>query len=383
MATGNTPSGLTSRQAVLDAMDEFRRLGRDAFINEYSTPGPRFRRSLDVFVLEDGVAYDSKPLVAAAYGHQHGRGKALHSDDFSGGAPVEAAMERLDFKLVRWTSGRLELGRVYTRDDLRALFRITDATLKNGVFQPADEHSVWLFVTREKPADRTQYVNDFEGDLLRFQGQMAGRTDRKIIDHRAAGVELLVFYREETRQYPGGGFRYEGPFQYVSHSGGGPTSFVLRRAGERSDPELPEDGFDPKSIEDGRKKIWAQVKRRQGQPAFRRGLLDAYGGRCAVTGCPIEALLEAAHILPYRGGETNVVQNGLLLRADIHTLFDLGLLAVGADGRLLVSEKLDATEYADFKGAALRDTTSALQAPSAKALAWHRGEHGWGDAEGT
>ncbi len=381
MATGNTLSGLTDRQAVLDAMEEFRRLGRDAFIKAYSTPGPGFRRSSDFFVLEGGVAYDSKPLVAAAYGHQHGRGKALHSDDFSGGAPVQAAMDRLDFKLVRWTSGRLEEGKVYTREDLRALFRITDATLNNGVFQPASEDSVWLFVTRSKPADRTQYVNVFEGDLLYWQGQSAGRTDRKIIDHRAAGAELLVFYREETRQYPGGGFRYEGPFDYVSHSGGGPTSFVLRRAGEWADPELPEDRFDPSSIEDGRKKIWAQVKRRQGQPAFRRGLLDAYGGQCAVTGCSIGALLEAAHIVPYLGQETNVVQNGLLLRADIHTLFDLGLMAVGADARLLVSEKLAATEYAAFKGARLRVPFQVSQAPSDKALAWHRAEHGWGGTD--
>lgn len=377
MATGDNLTGLTDRQAVLAAMEEFRRLGRDTFIAEYSKPGPGFRRSTDFFVLEDGVAYDSKPLLAAAYGHQHGRQKALHSDDFSGGAPVEAAVDRLRFKLVRWTSGRLAPGRVYTREDLRKIFEIIDATLNNGVFQPAGEDSVWLFVTREKPSDRTPYINAFEGDLLRFQGQTAGRTDRKIIEHRAAGVELLVFYRDGTRQYPGGGFRYEGPFEYVSHSGGGPTSFILRRAGERAAAELPDVPFDPESIADGRKKIWAQIKRRQGQPAFRRRLLAAYGGRCAVTGCPIEALLEAAHIVPYRGEETNVVQNGLLLRADIHTLFDLGLIAVADDGRLLVHDRLDATEYAALRGAPLRSTLDASEAPSPSALTWHRKEHEW------
>lgn len=375
----NLLAGLTDRQAMIDAMDEFRRLGRDAFIAEYSKPGPGFRRSTDFFVLEDGVAYDSKPLVAAAYGYQHGRRKALNSGDFSGGAPVQAVMDRLGFTLVRWTSGRLEQGKVYTREDLKAMFGIVDSTVYNGVFQPKGEDSLWLFVTREKPADRTQYVNTFEGDLLRFQGQKAGRTDRKIIAHRAAGVELLVFYREETRQYPGGGFRYEGPFDYVSHSGGGPTDFVVRRTSARADTELPEETFDPDSIEDGRKKIWAQVKRRQGQPAFRRRLLAAYGGQCTVTSCPIEALLEAAHIVPYRGDQTNVVRNGLLLRADIHTLFDLGLIAVSADSRLLVSHKLDGTEYAALKGAALRPTIQSAEAPSADALKWHRVEHKWGD----
>ncbi|MBD3818692.1 MAG: HNH endonuclease [Brevundimonas diminuta] len=208
---------------------------------------------------------------------------------------------------------------------------------------------------------------------------MAGRTDRKIIDHRDTGAELLVFYRDSTRQYPGGGFRYEGPFDYVSHAGGGPTSFVLRRAAERSDTEFPEFDFDPTSIEDGRRKIWGQVKRRQGQPAFRRHLLAAYGGQCAITDCSVEALLEAAHILPYRGKETNVVQNGLLLRADIHTLFDLGLIAVGRDRRVLVSERLAVTEYAALKGKPLRATVQRIEAPSSSALEWHRHAHEWRD----
>ncbi len=50
--------------------------------------------------------------------------------------------------------------------------------------------------------------------------------------------------------------------------------------------------------------------------------MDAYGGRCAVTNCDIEDVLEAAHISPYNGPSTDQVYNGLLLRTDIHTLFD-------------------------------------------------------------
>lgn len=88
--------------------------------------------------------------------------------------------------------------------------------------------------------------------------------------------------------------------------------------------------FDPTSLEDGRKRIQAAIVARQGQGRFRRQVLAAYGGRCAITDCDVEAALEAAHIVPYRGAQTNAVQNGLLLRADLHTLFDLGLLAIDA-----------------------------------------------------
>lgn len=64
---------------------------------------------------------------------------------------------------------------------------------------------------------------------------------------------------------------------------------------------------------------------RRGQSVFRRDLMYAYSSVCAVTGTTASDVLEAAHIYPYRGAHTNRVDNGLLLRADIHTLFDLNM----------------------------------------------------------
>ncbi|RJG10687.1 HNH endonuclease [Massilia cavernae] len=57
-------------------------------------------------------------------------------------------------------------------------------------------------------------------------------------------------------------------------------------------------------------------------------LISAYDGRCAITQCPIRPILEAAHVTPYLGPQTNAISNGLLLRADIHTLWDLRLIAI-------------------------------------------------------
>lgn len=79
---------------------------------------------------------------------------------------------------------------------------------------------------------------------------------------------------------------------------------------------------------DSRLRTLRAIARRQGGQRFREALLRAYDGRCAVTGCDVSAALEAAHIVPYQGAHTDVVSNGLLLRADIHTLFDLHLIAV-------------------------------------------------------
>ena len=80
--------------------------------------------------------------------------------------------------------------------------------------------------------------------------------------------------------------------------------------------------------EDARELVLRQIRARRGREPFRRMLCDRFQNRCVVTGCSALAVLEAAHIMPYRGVADNDCQNGLLLRADIHTLFDLDLLSI-------------------------------------------------------
>lgn len=70
--------------------------------------------------------------------------------------------------------------------------------------------------------------------------------------------------------------------------------------------------FDATDLHDARKREISSIALRRGQPGFRRDLLSAYECRCAFTGCDVEAILEAAHIVPYRGEHTNHVENGLL-----------------------------------------------------------------------
>jgi hypothetical protein len=88
------------------------------------------------------------------------------------------------------------------------------------------------------------------------------------------------------------------------------------------------EAYNPEGQEDAREKVLREVVRRRGQLRFRSKLIDVYEAKCAITGCTVLPILEAAHITPYLGPATNSVSNGLLLRADIHTLWDLGLLAI-------------------------------------------------------
>lgn len=136
--------------------------------------------------------------------------------------------------------------------------------------------------------------------------------------------------------------------------------------------------FDPGSASDQRRRVLASIVRRRGQPAFRAALIKAYTGRCAVTGCDVLDALEAAHNFPYLDGETNAVTNGLLLRADIHTLFDLRLIAVDPDARtVLIAPSLRASTYASLEGVSLATPAAAVDRVSPHALIYHRAKCDW------
>src|SRR5829696_3357315 len=128
------------------------------------------------------------------------------------------------------TSESLVVGAIYTRNELKQMFDIRDATINTGTFRPKGHDSVWLFVTEKKTSDRTQYHDLLDNDVLHWDGQTMGRTDHWIIGHDDQGLELLLFYRKSKSEHPGAGFRYEGPFEYVDHKGSHPTRFTLRRA---------------------------------------------------------------------------------------------------------------------------------------------------------
>lgn len=123
------------------------------------------------------------------------------------------------------------------------------------------------------------------------------------------------------------------------------------------------------SEEDARQKREALVVQRQGQQGFRRKLLSIYDGECCATGESTEAVLEAAHIKPYMGPHSNIPSNGLLLRADIHTLFDLHLIAIDSNYKWSVSSQVKGREYRKLHGKPI--TMPNASRPNKSALKKH------------
>lgn len=122
---------------------------------------------------------------------------------------------------------------------------------------------------------------------------------------------------------------------------------------------------------DQRELVEQLVALREGQEKFRRDLLAAYGA-CAVTGVAVSRALDAAHISDYKGKHTQHVANGILLRTDVHRLFDAKLLTVIADSyEVRVAPTLVGTPYEQLQGERLHVPTVVQDQPNRELLAEH------------
>ena len=118
------------------------------------------------------------------------------------------------------------------------------------------------------------------------------------------------------------------------------------------------------------------IRPRLGQRSFRIAVLDSYSRRCAVTNERTLPALEAAHIREYHDVQEHAITNGILLRADIHRLFDTGYVTVSPDHRFEVSKRIkeefeNGRDYYALHGSEVRLPLRAKDRPALDALRWH------------
>jgi putative restriction endonuclease len=119
------------------------------------------------------------------------------------------------------------------------------------------------------------------------------------------------------------------------------------------------------------------IKPRIGQGAFKVFITDAYQRRCAITGEKTLPVLEAAHIKPYSLDGPHAINNGLLLRRDLHTLFDKGYITIDKNLTVEVSHRIkedygNGKEYYAHHGSKLIILPQrAEQSPDSQYLDWH------------
>lgn len=118
------------------------------------------------------------------------------------------------------------------------------------------------------------------------------------------------------------------------------------------------------------------VMPRLGQGSFRVLVTDAYERRCAITNERTLPALDAAHIKPYSASGSHVVSNGILLRRDLHALFDRGYITISPELIIEVSGKIkeefeNGRDYYRFHGNKIRLPKSLIDRPSPEYLEWH------------
>jgi putative restriction endonuclease len=121
------------------------------------------------------------------------------------------------------------------------------------------------------------------------------------------------------------------------------------------------------------------ISARRGQGAFRLMVMDAYGRRCAISGERTLPALEAAHIRPFAEHQLHEVQNGILMRSDIHKLYDRGLVTVEPDLTFRVSGSIERDYsngkiYSELAGRTIASPDDPAMKPNSSALSWHSRE---------
>jgi predicted RNA-binding protein with PUA-like domain len=138
------------------------------------------------------------------------------------------------------------------------------------------------------------------------------------------------------------------------------TNAVTNLKGEEV-PAAPVEASD----DDIADKRLVSITRRRGQPAFRKRLLHLYDGKCAISGVDIDLVLDAAHIVNHAESGVNHSDNGILLRSDLHDLFDAGLIVINPeDYTLAVDGSLSESIYYQYQGKAIAPRTDGSQPSS-------------------
>jgi uncharacterized protein YjbI with pentapeptide repeats len=134
---------------------------------------------------------------------------------------------------------------------------------------------------------------------------------------------------------------------------------------------------DLESIKDERKRTNVERVSRKDQGKFRNLLLDVFQGKCAITACNVERALDAAHIFPYRGQATDCAWNGILLRLDLHRLFDSYLLTIDPlSGQVYLEPSLMNT-YGVIANTKVCFPEEPVSENRKQALRWHNAQCSW------
>ena len=145
---------------------------------------------------------------------------------------------------------------------------------------------------------------------------------------------------------------------------------VVKADLSRPDISISENQSDGEKVLQKSSSKTVQVEVRKNQQEFREKVLQAYSSKCCVSQYDVPEALQAAHIKDYAISKNDDLKNGLCLRADIHILFDRGLIRINSKFEIEVDEGLKGTMYWNYSGSIIGLPKQELDWPSQKLLDW-------------
>jgi len=239
-----------------------------------------------------------------------------------------------------------------------------------GIYKPEREDYVLSFreLLTSKYSDQTPTVNQDGSWIYRYKEELGSKqteapedlfsniaAKRCMEDKVPVGVAIQISKKPNPTKYMILGLGVisewvDGFFVVNGFSDIGTTNLTETYGPSwKEQNDVIEPIYDLKSTKDERDRVLREVVQRRGQKKFRNKLLHIYKNTCVITKCGVPAVLEASHITPYLGEKSNHPSNGLLLRADIHTLWDQGLIAINpADMKVNINQALYGSIYEEF-----------------------------------
>jgi hypothetical protein len=340
---------LTDHRAVLQALAEFDRLGRDRFLKVYG-----FGPARTYFVHHAGHLYDSKAIAGVAHGMQLRGGRPLPASAFSGGeATVARRLQSLGFEVVRTSevgslssSTPVDQERV-RREEMwaRLVAAGGPAGLPAGLLREVGVYGgaqgVWVDTNRTRGINREggitvsllhtgrHYADELSPDGVLYHyprtNRPPGRDRSEVEATKAAGqLDLPVFVVT-----PGVSTTSRNVYKgWVEGWDDVAEIFLVTFADEPPTESPSEDGESPFMLETEITRSKRSAVDRPNQQRFKFALLKLYGPACAVCDLAVIDLLQAAHLRRKAEGGSDHPRNGLVLCALHHLAYDRGLWAI-------------------------------------------------------
>ncbi len=334
--------GGINRDAVLQAMKECDRVGREAFLSDNGFDQPR-----QFYVQHQGRLYDAKAIANVAYRHQHG---SLPEPRISGGkAHSNRILDKLDFSIIDATPETIEGERAW-RHAVWAHLRATNTDLNRVAPRALREfgaygggQGIWVDVARTGAIHAggvavgvlhtgAHYPDDLteDGALYRYPKTERGTgRDTAEIDAMKAAANLRLPIFVLAKPTPRSKWRIV-RFAWVEGWDDQSSTFLLSYEEEPPSQILREDHSDEEPFGltgNGSRQERRNVRVRPGQSRFKLRVFQRYAPRCPLSGVSVPEMLEAAHLCPVAEDGTNDPRNGIPLNAALHRAFDAYLFA--------------------------------------------------------